>query len=100
MLYILAFYKEQVYEAVLTATKRSLSALVDSTSCSEEELRTASVLSNPTYSPNTSPRRTSRAASAMSRVSSAMTERPNTSMSALSNMTWTTEKTNDLTYLQ
>ncbi|XP_052089132.1 uncharacterized protein LOC127725852 isoform X10 [Mytilus californianus] len=97
---LISFYKEQVYEAVLTATKRSLSALVDSTSCSEEELRAASVLSNPTYSPNTSPRRTSRAASAMSRVSSAMTERPNTSMSALSNMTWTTEKTNDLTYLQ
>lgn len=75
-------------------------ALVDSTSCPEEELRAASAMSNPTYSPHPSPRRSSRAVSAASRVSSAKTDRPLTSMSALSNMTWTSEKTNDLTYLQ
>ena len=96
-----AHYRDYVYEAVLSATCKSLAALAQSTGCDGEVIRAVSSMSQhttPRDSP--SPRVNSRIASARSGLSSARTDRPLTSLSMLSNMTWTTERSQDLTFLQ
>lgn len=96
-----AHYKDEVYDAVLSATYKSLAALAESTGCEGEVIRAISSLSNASSDHHGTPR-SARMHSARSRISSAVSEksRPQTSLSQLSTMTWTTEKTNEVTYLQ
>lgn len=96
-----AHYKDEVYDAVLTATYKSLAALAESSGCEGDVIRAISSMSNASNDYQGTPR-SPRMQSAHSRVSSALSEksRPQTSLSQLSNMTWTTERTNEVTYLQ
>lgn len=96
-----AHYKDEVYDAVLTATYKSLAALAESSGCEGDVIRAISSMSNASNDYQGTPR-SPRMQSAHSRVSSALSEksRPQTSLSQLSSMTWTTERTNEVTYLQ
>ncbi|XP_052708586.1 uncharacterized protein LOC128183562 isoform X10 [Crassostrea angulata] len=98
---LIAHYKDEVYDAVLTATYKSLAALAESSGCEGDVIRAISSMSNASNDYQGTPR-SPRMQSAHSRVSSALSEksRPQTSLSQLSNMTWTTERTNEVTYLQ
>ncbi|KAJ8314952.1 hypothetical protein KUTeg_007102 [Tegillarca granosa] len=100
---LIAYYRNQVYEAVLTSTCKSLATLAEATGCDHEVIRAVSAMSHQTSedgSPRLQSGQGSRAMSAQSRASSAASERAVTSLSMLSNMTWTTEKTHEVTYLQ
>ncbi|OWF37572.1 Dynein heavy chain 5, axonemal [Mizuhopecten yessoensis] len=101
---LIAHYRDYVYKAVLQATCKSLATLGESTGCDSEVIRAVSAMSmgsSPRDSPSPrSPTRISREQSAHSCLSSAATDRPLTSMSMLSNMTWTTERTDATTLLQ
>ena len=94
-------YKDEVYDAVLTSTYKSLAALAESSGCEGDVIRAISAMSHASSDHQGTPR-SPRMHSAHSRVSSALSEksRPQTSLSQLSNMTWTTERTNEVTYLQ
>ncbi|KAL5009692.1 hypothetical protein ScPMuIL_011997 [Solemya velum] len=96
---LITFYRDQVYAAVLSATCMSLVTLAESAGCEGELVRSISQMSARSGDSGASPvpgRRSpgSRAGSASS------TGYPHSSLSALSTMTWTTEKTQEATYLQ
>lgn len=105
LLYFAAYFRDQVYEAVLASTSRSLAALAEATGCDGEVVRVISAMSQSTDASTPSPRRPgSRGESPVegrprSRVSSTGS-RPHSSLSMLSNMTWSTEKSQQVTYLQ
>lgn len=87
-----------MYQAVLGTTIRSLITIAEASGCDGEVVRAMSAMSNNSDldSAAHSPRPPSRTASVMSGDNN----RPSTSLSVLSNTTWTTEKTNEVTYLQ
>ncbi len=95
-------YHNQLYEAVLLAITRSLVTLAESAGCQGEAIRAASALSNHSISRSQEPADdvqspvASRAASAVGSEIS----RPRSILSMLSNLSWTTEKTEEVTYLQ
>ncbi|WAR07684.1 DYHG-like protein [Mya arenaria] len=99
---LIAYFRDHVYEAVLSATSRSLALLAESSGCDSEVVRVISAMSNHSQSSSgsspepvgwgsqggsypPSPVPDGRAASANAR--------PMSSLSQLSTMTWTTEKT-------
>ena len=90
-------YCDQIYAAILMATTRSLVTLAESSGCEGETIRAASAMSDaPSRDSNTLPSGT------QSRGTSAASERsrPVSVLSMLSNMTWTTDKSSEVTYLQ
>ncbi|XP_052807484.1 dynein axonemal heavy chain 5-like isoform X7 [Mya arenaria] len=106
---LIAYFRDHVYEAVLSATSRSLALLAESSGCDSEVVRVISAMSNHSQSSSgsspepvgwgsqggsypPSPVPDGRAASANAR--------PMSSLSQLSTMTWTTEKTHHVTFLQ
>ena len=99
-----AHFRDQVYEAVLSSTSRSLAALAESTGCDGEVVRVISAMSNQSSDASTpSPRGPgSRAGSPIEARNRRFSDstRPHSSLSLLSNMTWTTEKAHPVTYLQ
>jgi hypothetical protein len=93
-------YHHQIYEAILLATTRTLVTLAESSGCEGEAIRAASALSE---APSSFKGTASGHSAPGSRAqSAAMSERsrPLSILSMLSNMTWTSEKTTDITYLQ
>lgn len=103
----LAYFRDQVYEAVLSATSRSLALLAESCGCDGEVVRVISAMSNHSQSSGASspsPRGWgSRPGSPMEAGEGQLVSarsRPLSSLSQLSTMTWTTEKTHAITYLQ
>ncbi|KAL4232681.1 hypothetical protein ACF0H5_007369 [Mactra antiquata] len=107
VLELIAFFRDYVYEAVLSATSRSLALLAESCGCDGEVVRVISAMSNQSSDGSTpSPRIAwgSRGASPLpdgeGRPPSAAQSRPLSSLSQLSSMTWTTEKSHQVTFLQ
>lgn len=113
---LISHYKDQVYEAVLTCTSRSLAALSEAAGCQGEVVRALSPLSphHDAYSQtisdhgldseasSPSPRGESRMDSARSQlVMSLHSERPESNISNLSDATWSLEhRPLEPTYLQ
>jgi len=102
-----AHFRDHVYEAVLSATSRSLALLAESCGCDSEVVRVISAMSNHSQSSRGSsatPRGWgSRPGSPMEGDGGALASphsRPLSSLSQLSTMTWTTERTHKVTYLQ
>ncbi|XP_074662754.1 uncharacterized protein LOC141915202 [Tubulanus polymorphus] len=93
---LLDYYCDDIYEAILTATCRSLVTLAESCGCDSDLVRSVSLMSNSAVSLSgaPTPRPLSRGMSAKS------DKRPVSVMSMLSNMTWTTERTAEITYLR
>ena len=92
-------YCNQIYEAILLATTRSLVTLAESSGCEGDVIRATSALSDAPSGTHTSSHYKS---TSPSRATSAASEksRPVSVLSMLSNMTWTTEKSLEVTYLQ
>ncbi|XP_053397319.1 dynein axonemal heavy chain 5-like isoform X6 [Mercenaria mercenaria] len=103
---LIAYFRDHVYEAVLSATSRSLALLAESCGCDSEVVRVISAMSNQSSDASTpSPRNWgSRSGTPVQenegRAPSAANSRPLSSLSQLSSMTWTTEKTHQVTFLQ
>ena len=99
---ILGHYSDQIYEAILMATTRSLVTLAESSGCDGEVIRAASAMSNAYsgYSSSPSPRSRSQSPVRAGSALSAGETRPMSVLSMLSDMTWTTEKAKEMTYLQ
>ncbi|XP_055954878.1 dynein axonemal heavy chain 8 [Patella vulgata] len=89
---LIAFYRDQVFEAVLNAASRSLATLADASGCTGEIVRALSPGSEFSSECST-PRPYSRHETPYSRGGSAVSERPKSGMSALSNMTWSGDST-------
>ena len=102
------FFRDYVYEAVLSATSRSLALLAESSGCDSEVVRVISAMSNHSASsgastPSPRPwgsRGGSRAGTPEIERAGSAASRPMSSLSQLSTMTWTTEKTHSVTFLQ
>ncbi|XP_041355189.1 dynein gamma chain, flagellar outer arm-like isoform X3 [Gigantopelta aegis] len=92
MIELINYYRDQVYEAVLSATCQSLATLAEASGCGIEiEARPISSASQ--FSPEASPPSSHRSSRPTSRVVSATTERTASEMSTvslshLSNMSW------------
>ncbi|XP_060567478.1 dynein axonemal heavy chain 5-like [Ruditapes philippinarum] len=103
---LIAYFRDHVYEAVLSATSKSLALLAESCGCDSEVVRVISAMSNQSSDASSpSPRNWgSRAGTPVmdgeGRAQSAANSRPLSSLSQLSTMTWTTEKTHQVTFLQ
>ena len=96
-------YHHQIYEGILLATTRSLVTLAESSGCEGEAVRAASALSDAPSSIKAAAAAASVPSMPGSRAQSAAVSersRPLSILSMLSNQTWTTEKTTDITYLQ
>ena len=107
-------YKDQVYNAVLMCTTRSLAALSEASGCQGEVVRALSPLSPHNDGANSyndqlldseasspTPRAGSRLDSPHSHLMSAMSDRPVSNISNLSDATWSLEtKPLEPTYLQ
>ena len=107
-------YKDQVYNAVLMCTTRSLAALSEAAGCQGEVVRALSPLSPQNEGANSyteqlldseasspTPRAGSRLDSPHSHLMSAMSDRPVSNFSNLSDATWTLEtRPLEPTYLQ
>ena len=97
-----------MYEAVLACTSRSLAALAESSGCDSEVVRLISAMSNQSSDGSSpSPRQAwgSRGASPAIGMGggdgrASAQSRPHSSLSQLSTMTWTTEKTHEVTLLK
>ncbi|KAK6187606.1 hypothetical protein SNE40_005595 [Patella caerulea] len=84
---LIAYYRDQVFEAVLNSASRSLATLADASGCTGEIVRAltpGSVFS----SECSTPRPYSRHGTPYIRGGSAVSERPKSGISVLSNMTW------------
>ena len=98
---------QELYQAVLLAITRSLVTLAESSGCEGNTIRAASALSDAPSSrvyervcEREDGMRTPRSPDGSNRMTSASSERPVSVLSTLSNATWTTEKTDEVTYLQ
>ncbi|XP_070190368.1 uncharacterized protein [Littorina saxatilis] len=111
---LIGHYKDQVYEAVLSCTSRSLAALSEAAGCQGEVVRALSPFSPQNDGANSyndgmmdslasspTPRGGSRLDSARSHLMSAQSDRPVSNVSNLSDATWSLEtKPLEPTYLQ
>ncbi|XP_076466964.1 uncharacterized protein LOC143298129 [Babylonia areolata] len=110
---LISHYKDQVYEAVLLCTTRSLAALSEAAGCQGEVVRALSPLTpqneGATFeqmaadseASSPTPRVDSRSDSARSHLMSAQSDRPVSNISNLSDATWTLEtRPLEPTYLQ
>ncbi|ESO89151.1 hypothetical protein LOTGIDRAFT_229063 [Lottia gigantea] len=99
---LIAYYHDQVYEAVLSSVCRSLSTLADASGCTVEQLRPITPGSTFSSEGTISPRPGSRRDTPYSRLGSALSDRPDTGMSMLSNMTWSgdSKDPSEVTHLQ
>ena len=90
-------YCNQLYDAVLMATTRSLVTLAESSGCQGDTIRAASAFSEAPSRDSHTPR-----SGSQSRATSAVSDRsrPVSVLSMLSNITWTTEMSAEVTYLQ
>ncbi|XP_064629693.1 uncharacterized protein LOC135488785 isoform X2 [Lineus longissimus] len=93
---LLNFYCSELYRAILTATCRSLVTIAESCGCDDDIVRTVGVFSEHSSRGTPSPTRTP------ARILSAKldTSRPLSVLSVLSDMSWTTERTHEVTYLR
>ena len=92
-------YHDDIYNAVLTAINRSLVTLAESSGCDEQAVRAATQLTDTlsaggrtSFMRSNSPVRSFSATSEKSA--------PSSILSILSDMTWTSDKTDAVTYLQ
>ena len=106
MNFLIEHHVHELYQAVLLAITRSLVTLAESSGCEGKAIRAASALSDAPSSrvlDRNDGMRTPRPhedGGESHRLTSASTERPVSVLSMLSNATWTTEKTDETTYLQ
>ena len=92
-------YHDDIYNAVLVAINRSLVTLAESSGCDGQSIRVTSQMTD-TLSPGG--RTSFMRSDSPIRTFSATSEKsaPSSILSVLSDMTWTTEKTDEVTYLQ
>ena len=100
-------YHNLIYEAILLATTRTLVTLAESSGCEGEAIRAASALSEAPSSHKSGAdggasgaMATSTSSSRVQSAANSDRSRPMSILSMLSSMTWTSEKTADITYLQ
>ncbi|XP_067674368.1 uncharacterized protein [Haliotis asinina] len=99
---LIGHYRDMVFKSVLAATTKSLAMLAEASGCTGEVVRALSPMSQ--YSSegvrSPSPKLHSGPQTPRSRAMSAASDRPITTMSMLSNMSWSGESASDVTHLQ
>ncbi|XP_071504103.1 dynein axonemal heavy chain 5-like [Diadema antillarum] len=101
---LLFYYSDLVYQSILSAICRSLITLAEAAGCDSvletiaEDLETAK--NSPEPSPSPSPRTESYYSRSRASTGRTRTSRPNSSMSYLSDMSWTLNKSREYTHLR